>query len=300
MELRFAAVAPTVSQRADGKPMLVGYASVFHAPGDPGTEYELWPGLVEHIMPGAFDAAVKEDDCRGLKNHDVNNLLGRVGNKTVRLSTDAKGLRYEIDVPDTMCGKDCAAECARGDMAGSSFSFDVRPGGQRWIERADGVIVREITAVKLYDVGPVTFPAYGATTAGVRAAGSDHAEARVALAEWQATRAAGPEQVAALCRSHQQEMQAMCDAHRQECDALCAAHAASMAAGGDMAALCKAHGKAMLALCDTHRAKMQAMCDAHAAAVAAMMAKMESKSGNAPDHAAAARARHLQILAKQA
>src|SRR5215475_2335681 len=77
-------------------PYCTGFAAVFYKDGDPDTEYQLYPDLVERIAPGAFDRAVREDDVRGLMNHDPNLLLGRTAAGTLKLSADATGLRYEI------------------------------------------------------------------------------------------------------------------------------------------------------------------------------------------------------------
>jgi HK97 family phage prohead protease len=160
---QLAAVA--METRDDGQAKIVGYASVFYD-NTPQTEYPLWTDCVERIMPGCFNRAMQEDDCRALFNHDPNCVLGRTTAGTCRLSIDAKGLRYEVDPPDTQLGHDLAASLNRGDITGSSFSFSVTD--QAWITTESGVDVREIRGVKLYDVGPVTFPAYEATTAGVR------------------------------------------------------------------------------------------------------------------------------------
>ncbi|MHB1037539.1 MAG: HK97 family phage prohead protease [Pirellulales bacterium] len=155
-----------VESRAEGEgKTITGYGAVYYRADDPGTEYELWEGLFERIMPGAFDRAIKEDDVRGLFNHDPNQILGRNTAKTMRLTSDAKGLRYEIDPPDTQLGHDLLASIKRGDISGSSFSFV--PDRVTWIEEGARMI-RQIEAVRLWDTGPVTFPAYTATTAGTR------------------------------------------------------------------------------------------------------------------------------------
>lgn len=172
-----------VENRADGGKMIVGYGAVFHRTGEAGTEYRLAPDIVERIAPAAFDRALSQkQDVRGLFNHDPNMLLGRSAAGTMRMSADAKGLRYEIDLPDTQVGKDVAASIARGDLTGSSFSFRINgKAGQRF-DKGDGVDVRNILDVDLYDVGPVTFPAYEGTTTGMRSGDCDDAvEAR---AQW--------------------------------------------------------------------------------------------------------------------
>jgi HK97 family phage prohead protease len=158
-----------IESRADGGKMLTGYAAVFHREGDSGTEYRLGPDIVERIAPTAFNRALQEKhDARALFNHDPNMLLGRAGAGTLRLSVDARGLRYEIDIPDTTVGKDVATSIARGDLAGSSFAFSINgKGGQRF-EKGKDVDIRHILDVDLFDVGPVTYPAYEGTTTGLR------------------------------------------------------------------------------------------------------------------------------------
>lgn len=161
-----------------------GYAAVFYNPADPGTEYKLHERLVERIDRQAFERALANpDDVRALFNHDPDNLLARVRADTLHLSTDSIGLRYAFDVD--RADADHArvlAKIERGDLSGSSFSFAVT--GQRFDKQEDGPNVRTITGVELFDVGPVTFPAYQATTAGAR---SDDIE--TALAEWAAWKA---------------------------------------------------------------------------------------------------------------
>ena len=157
-----------VEQRADGQAVLAGYAAVFYDPADPGTQYELWTGFVERIAPGAFDRAIRErQDVRGLFNHDSDGLLGRLPAGTLRLAVNAVGLLYEIDLPDTQTGRDVATLVARGDVTGASFSF--MPVVSQYLEEPD-LTIRTLLDVDLYDVGPVTYPAYEATTAGLRSA----------------------------------------------------------------------------------------------------------------------------------
>lgn len=158
--------------REDGQPPRIeGYGAVYFRAGDPGTEYRLWADTYERIMPGAFDEAVKAD-VRSLFNHDPNIILGRNrGNAaTLRLTSDSTGLRYSVEPPQTALIRDQVLEpIRRGDVSGSSFMF--RPTKVTWVEEdRDGrtVDVRELHAVELFEVGPVTFPAYEATSTGVR------------------------------------------------------------------------------------------------------------------------------------
>lgn len=178
-----------IEERAGGGRVVTGYAAVFHREGDAGTEYRLGTDIVERIAPTAFNRALQEKhDARALFNHDPNMLLGRAGAGTLRLSVDARGLKYEIDVPDTTVGKDVAASISRGDLAGSSFSFSINgKSGQRF-EKGKDHDVRHILDVDLYDVGPVTFPAYEATSTGLRS--GDCADAFEAHNAWKKGREA--------------------------------------------------------------------------------------------------------------
>lgn len=157
-----------VVRRDDKSSVIEGYAAVFFAAGERGTEYQLWDNWYERIMPGAFDRALREEqDVRGLFNHDSNCLLGRSTSGTLRIAVDGRGLKYEIDTPDTQAGRDTTTSIERGDLSGSSFAF--LPKRTVWIEEDDRVI-RQIEDVDLFDVGPVTYPAYEGTSATVRSA----------------------------------------------------------------------------------------------------------------------------------
>lgn len=162
-----------LQERSDGQsPLIVGYGAVFYRAGQEGTQYWLYDNIVERIDNRAFDRAIKEDDIRALKNHDPNLLLGRNNAGTMRLSVDEIGLRYEITPPSTQTGKDTIEEIKRGDLTGSSFSFIIPEGGDDWSEQktAEGakIHIRTLRELQVFDVGPVTFPAYSATTTSVR------------------------------------------------------------------------------------------------------------------------------------
>jgi HK97 family phage prohead protease len=179
-----------IETRADGKKVIAGYAAVYHRADDPGTEYWLWPGeIVERIRPGAFDRAVREDDVRALFNHDPSRVLGRNGAGTLRLSVDDVGLRYEIDPPDS--AGDVVEAIGRGDITGSSFGFMPDVTTFREEKRGDkSVTVVEREAVRLFDVSPVTFPAYESASVGLRGAG-DGESVRREVEAWRRGRVRG-------------------------------------------------------------------------------------------------------------
>ncbi|QBH98419.1 HK97 family phage prohead protease [Limnobaculum zhutongyuii] len=150
-------------QREAEPTRIIGYGSVFNSRSE-----AMW-GFREIIKPGAFDN-VLNDDVRGLFNHDPNFILGRRAAGTLSLSVDEHGLRYDITAPDTQTIRDLViAPMIRGDINQSSFAFRVGRDGEHWYEDDEGIVIREITKVsRLFDVSPVTYPAYQEADSGVR------------------------------------------------------------------------------------------------------------------------------------
>ena len=139
---------------------VVGYAAVYDSDSE-----EMW-GFRERIAPGAFENALG-DDVRALFNHDANMLLARTKSGTLKLSSDEKGLKYEFEAPKTTAGNDLLEMLKRGDVSQSSFAFTVDE--ERWDEKTGQKPLRTIVKVKrLYDVSPVTYPAYPDTTVAAR------------------------------------------------------------------------------------------------------------------------------------
>ncbi len=98
-------------------------------------------------------------ETRALWNHDANYPLARYPD-TLRMTVDEIGLRYEFPVPETTYGRDIASNIAAGIVRGSSFSFTIAQGGEEWSVE-EGRSVRTVKKIEqLYDVGPVTYPAY--------------------------------------------------------------------------------------------------------------------------------------------
>jgi len=121
----------------------------------------------ELIAPGAFDDALN-DDIRALFNHDPNQILARSknGEGSLRVGADGVGLWYEFELPDTTAGRDLRESLTRGDIDQSSFGFTVE--SDEW-ENRDNMLVRTISKVsRLYDVSPVTYPAYPDATVALR------------------------------------------------------------------------------------------------------------------------------------
>jgi len=174
-ERRFVSACVEIRSAGEGeatKPVIRGYAAKFNTESENlGTEeYQ----FRETIAPGAFDERLL-DDVRALFNHDSNLILARSkdGEGTLKLSLDDVGLRYEFEAPDTQAGRDLVENIRLGNVDQSSFSFTVQKDGQEWEEKQEGdgprIIKRTITKIaRLFDVAPVTYPAYPDATVALR------------------------------------------------------------------------------------------------------------------------------------
>lgn len=163
-ERRFTVVGHLeIEERGEGKkPVIRGHAAVFNQLS------EDLGGFREQIAAGAFSEAIQKDDVRALLNHDANYVLGRNGAGTLRMTEDAHGLAVEIDPPDTQWARDLLVTMKRGDISQMSFGFSVRPNGQDWAKDDEGRYIRTLKRLRLFDVSPVTFPAYPQTDVAVR------------------------------------------------------------------------------------------------------------------------------------
>ena len=139
------------------KRKIVGYAVVHNSESS-----SVSPAFSERIAKGAFAKSIKQDDVRGLWNHDCNYPLGRVKAKTLKLSEDEKGLKFEIDPPPTQYAKDLMISIERGDVTQNSIGFAITQ--ETWSKRLGGSSIRTIEEGRLYDVSPVTFAAYEETS----------------------------------------------------------------------------------------------------------------------------------------
>lgn len=149
-----------IRAEGDGKDMrLIGHAAVFNKKSE-----EIF-GFREVIKPGAFKQSIKKDDIRALWNHDPSFVLGRNKSGTLRLREDDKGLRTEIDLPDTQFARDLYSLIKRGDVSQMSFGF--RTISDAW-RKEDGKDIRELIEAELFDVSPVTYPAYTQTDISAR------------------------------------------------------------------------------------------------------------------------------------
>jgi len=141
---------------------LVGYAAMFNK------RTTIYPGFDEVIAPGAFGKSLAaKDDVRALFNHNPDHVLGRLAADTLTLEEDTQGLKYDITLPDTQFANDLHVLISRGDITGSSFAF--RSLVDEWDKTDPKTSLRTLKEVQLFDVSPVTYPAYKQTKVSARA-----------------------------------------------------------------------------------------------------------------------------------
>ena len=160
-EIRVLAKAQ-IRTKSDGSKVIIGYASMFNSPSqDLG-------GFVEVIRPGAFTKSLENGaDVRCLFNHDENQILGRNTSGTLRLAEDSVGLRFECELGNQSYANDLYESIQRGDVDQCSFGFYcVR---DNWVSTPDAPgLLREVLEAEVFDVSPVTFPAYLSTSLSAR------------------------------------------------------------------------------------------------------------------------------------
>ena len=141
---------------------ITGYAARF------GVWSEDLGGFKERIKQGAFAKTIKDGDVRLLFNHDPNFILARTANGTMTLQEDRKGLEFTASLPNTTYANDLKESIKRGDISQNSFGF--RTINDKWkiSDDKNELDERTLTEVKLFDVSPVTFPAYPQTSVKVR------------------------------------------------------------------------------------------------------------------------------------
>lgn len=137
-----------------------GYAAIFDQETDLGYFREI-------IVSGAFDGC-DMSDVRALFNHDPNQILARTASGTMSVSVDEKGLKYRFEMPNTTLGNDLLEMIRRGDVSQSSFAFTVKE--TSWVEeKYPTPDLRKIIKIeRVYDVSPVTYPAYEGTSVQAR------------------------------------------------------------------------------------------------------------------------------------
>ena len=161
-------ITGSVHTRADGEGMpkeVGGIAAVVNSVTDLGYFEEV-------IMTGAFDNALNKDyDIRCLFNHEADLILGRTKADTCRVFVNGDGNLEYTWVPDyeNPTHMSVVRSIMRGDITQSSFAFTIKEQNWSESEKYGSMGKRSITMIdSLYDVSPVTYPAYEDTEADAR------------------------------------------------------------------------------------------------------------------------------------
>jgi len=132
-----------------------GYAAVFNS------RTKICDFFDEVIAPGAFSRTLFENgDIRALFNHDWANVLGRTKSGTLMLSEDERGLKFEIELPNTTVARDLVESLKRGDINQCSFGFI--PVEEEWDYSVEPAL-RTLKDVDLFEISIVSLPAYADT-----------------------------------------------------------------------------------------------------------------------------------------
>ena len=143
-------------ERADGSVKISGYAAVFDSDSED-------MGFIERIKPGAFKAALKKSDTRALFNHDPNLIFGHAG-VNLSMKEDKTGLYMEVDPVNTTTYRMVEENIRSGLVTQQSFAFTVKE--DEWNEDFTRRTINKVD--QIFDVSPVTYPAYADTSVALR------------------------------------------------------------------------------------------------------------------------------------
>lgn len=157
---------------------MFGHFAVFNE----WTEIDSWMEghFMERIAPGAFAKTFREnrDGMRVTLNHGFD---PQAGDKPLgpidRVGEDNMGAEYEVGLIDTSYNRDILPGL-KADLYGASFRFSVmrdelvqEPKTSE--DNPKGLPERTLKELRVYEFGPVTFPAYADATAGARSLTDD-------------------------------------------------------------------------------------------------------------------------------
>lgn len=146
---------------------LEGYAAVF----DTETVIDSWwEGRFREVFrQGAFDRTIRED--RQIIQFDHGMGLTPIADMPIgsidELSERAEGLYIRATLRDDYDMLPLLSSIRNGSVQGMSIAFRVRDERLTKAERAGELDLREVTDVRLFEAGPVTWPAYETTSVQV-------------------------------------------------------------------------------------------------------------------------------------
>ncbi len=162
-----------------------GYGAVFNSP----TRIDSWEGMFdEQIAPGAFRKSIRENIPKFQFDHG-RSVFGTLPCGVIsNITEDDNGLFVTARMSASWYWEPLREAVGSGAVDGMSFRFSVvrdewRDAAGKIVKPEDleealwtgsrGVLLRTLKEVKVTEVGPVVWPAYGATTAALRSKSID-------------------------------------------------------------------------------------------------------------------------------
>ncbi len=147
-----------------GRQTITGYAATY------GNKSKDLGGFVEIVQRGAFDNTLNDPNAEVVARIEHQSglmVIGKRSNGSLKLESNATGLKYTITPPNTSAANDLIELLRTGLIDKSSFAFNVRKDGESW-DFSGKVPVRTLLDVTLIDIAPVSNPAYSQTSVKLR------------------------------------------------------------------------------------------------------------------------------------
>lgn len=152
---------------------LTGYAIVYNAKSK--LIVENGQRFYEKIDKGAFTQSIASRNVTFVFKHDDDAEFGDTQSKTLRLTEDDHGIRFELDLPTY--ANALRSKVQSKLVTGMSFSFKPTE------VYSDGEGIRHVKKGELYHISPVYNPAYPQTKVGIREELPNHYKYKLRLAE---------------------------------------------------------------------------------------------------------------------
>lgn len=179
-EIRFAGVDLRAASSSDGKMVIKGRPAVY------GSLSKDLGGFREVLMPGCFDESLDDPEIYATFNHNDSAIIGRVSAGTLQVGSDNVGLTMRCELPQNTLGRDLYESIQRGDISKMSFGMLVADDSWDTDKDEDGSEFdrRSVKKARIFEVSPVTTPAYSASSVSARSLFPDGAPERVKHVEF--------------------------------------------------------------------------------------------------------------------
>jgi len=179
-EVRFAGAELRASSD-NGKMVIKGRPAVY------GSLSKDLGGFREVLLKDCFRDSLDDPEIYATFNHNDSAIIGRCSAGTLQVSSDNIGLLMRCDLPNNTLGRDLYESVKRGDVNKMSFGMFVQE--DSWDtdidERGQKFERRSVTRARLFEVSPVTTPAYDASSVSARSLFPDGApEKRIKRVEF--------------------------------------------------------------------------------------------------------------------